>query len=613
LSDRALEELKHRLEQTETELLDARAEAKSARERRDSAETKRLRAELSNAHQTIAVREKEIVEAKAAADHAVKRTEELAVAVGKAEAVWKKDEAKRLAAAEARWSEQSAQVIADVSTKLQRSDAALAKAQAELKSSRDRRDDGEIRRLNGALAEVQAKLSQRNAELAESQTAADDALAGAHQEFERKLAQAKEEWSLQDAARLVEAKAEWKTHSDRLFKQATIRLEGAEAALAEARAAASTAQDRREGADLKRLRAEFATARENLAEREAELAEVKVAVGRERERNRGDVEAALVKAEETWKAGEAVRVAEIETRERERGARALAEAMGRLERTEAALSEIRVQRDTERERSMVALAETRTRLEKTESTLQDARNQIETMRDPTNETELARLRAELASVQVAINEREAELAEARTTARRSREEWNSRSKAAVMRARDEWRAEEDRRMEAARRQWEREAHLKGSIEFAPEMQTELPEEQKKDKRLALDITFASALAVLVVVGFTFYPQISSLVTGVPVSSPIGMKRATASMPPKSPAAPALPHAVVTASTAKLRASPSADAHVIATIARGFDVTLIGQSGSWMHVRIAGDAGKPPRDGWIHATSLKQTAAAPHKS
>jgi uncharacterized protein YgiM (DUF1202 family) len=63
----------------------------------------------------------------------------------------------------------------------------------------------------------------------------------------------------------------------------------------------------------------------------------------------------------------------------------------------------------------------------------------------------------------------------------------------------------------------------------------------------------------------------------------------------------------------LHESPSADAHVIATIARGIDVTLIGQSGNWMHVRIAGDAGNPPRNGWIHSTSLKQTAVTPHKS
>jgi len=578
----------------------------------ETAESRRLRAELSAAHQTIGLREKEIAEAKNAADQAVKRGEELAAALGKAEAAWMKDEAKRLAAAESRWSEQSTRIIADVSARLQRSEAALAKAQAEVKSAREKRDDSEARRLKAALADAEAKLSQRSAELAEMQTAADDTRARFSREFEHKLAQEKEEWAAQEAARLAEAKAEWKTQSDRLFKQATIRLEGAEAALAEARNAANAAQDRREGADLKRLRAEFAMTRENLADREAELAEAKVAVGRERERNRGDVEAALAKAEEGWKAAEAVRLAEVETRERERGARALAEAMGRLERTEAALNEIRVQRDTERERNMVALAETRARLEKTESTLQDARNNIEAMRDPAMEAEQARLRADLATLQVAIDERDAELAESRAAARRSREEWNTRIQAAVMRARDEWRVEEDRRMEAARRQWESDARLKGSIEFAPEMHEQSPGEEKTERRLAIDIVLASALAVLVVVGFTFYPQISSLVTGRPASSPIGMTKAVASVRPQPPVAPVLPHAVVTASAAKLRAGPSADAHVIATILRGSDVTLIGQSGSWMHVHVAID-GNPPRDGWIHAGSLKQISAAAHKS
>jgi hypothetical protein len=609
-SDRTVAELARRLEQTESELLDARAEGKSARERRDTAETKRLRAELSTALQTISAREKEIAAAKAAADQSVKRAEELAVTVSKAEAVWKKEEAKRLAAAEARWNEQSAQTVADVSTRLQRSEAALAKAQAELKSARDRRDDAELRRVNDALADTRTKLSQGEAELIRAQTAADDALAQAHQDFERKFAQAKEVWGVEEAARLVEAKSEWKTQSDRLFKQATIRMEGAEAALAEARATASTAQDRREGAELKRLRAEFATARETLADREAELAEAKVAASRERERNRGDVEAALAKAEESWKAAEAVRLAEVETRERERGQRALAEAMGRLERTEATLNETRVQLEGERERGVVALAETRTRLEKTESALQDARNRIESMRDPINETEVERLRSDLASLQVAIDDRDAELAEARATTRRSREEWNTRIQASVMRARDEWRAEEDRRMVAARRQWESDARLKGTVGFAAEMQAEPPEEQKKEKRLAIDIVLAAALAVLVVAGFSFYPQISSLLTGVPVGSPIGMTKAAASVRPQLPATPPLPQALITVSAAKLRASPSTDAHAIVTIARGFDVALLGQSGGWTHVRIAGKDGKAARDGWVRSTSLKQLPGAP---
>ena len=646
-SDRTVAELGNRLEETEAELAQARAEAQTARERRDTAETKRLRAELSIARETIAARENELAEAQSASDEAVRRAEQLAAAIGKAEAAWKKDEAKRLAAAETRWSEQSAQIIADVSAKLQRSEAALtkaqaelkstherhndsefrrlndalvdvsaklqrseaalAKAQAELKSSHERRDGAEMRRLKDALAEVQAKLAKRHAELAETQTAADNAVAAARQEFEHRLGQAKEEWAAEEAARLAEAKAEWKKHSDRLFKQATVRLEGAEAALAEARAAAGAAQDRREGADLKRLRTEFSEARAKLAEREAELAEAKVAVGRERERNRADVEAALAKAEENWKAAEVVRLAEIETREQERGARALAEATGRLERTEAALNEMRLQLEAERERGIVAIAETRTRLERTESALQDARNQIESMRDPANEVELSRLRSDLASFQVLIDERGAELAEARAAARRSREEWNMRIQAAVMRARDEWQEGEDRRMEAARRQWESDARIKGTIEFEPD-EFAGPQEDRKEGRLAKDIALAAALAVLVVAGFTFYPQISRLLTGTPAGAPIGMTKAVASVPPKPPAAPPLPQAVITASAVKLHAEPSAESHVITTVTHGLGVTLLGQTGNWMHIRIAGEGGKPAQDGWVHATSLKQTSA-----
>lgn len=610
LSDRALEDMKHRLEETENELLKARNEARASREQRDTTETKRLRAELSTALQTLAVREKEIAGAKSASDLAAKSVEELAVAVSTAEAAWKKDEAKRLAAAEARWSEQSAQVVADVSAKLQRSEAALAKAQAELKSAQARRDNDEIRRLNDALAQAQTKLSRRQAELAETQNAADDALAQAREEFEQRLARSKEEWAAQEATRLADAETEWKTQSDRLLKQANTRLESSEAALAEARKTATTAQDRRESAELKRLRTEFAEAREKLAERETQLAEAKVAAGRERERNRTDVEAALAKAEESWKAAETVRLAEVETCERERGARALAEATGRLERTEAALNETRVQLEAERERGMVALAETRTRLERTESVLQDARNRIESMRDPANETELERLRADLAALQVAIDERDAELAEIRANTRRTREDLNTRIQAAVMRARDEWRAEEDRRMDAAHRQWESDARLKGTIDFATGMASEPLEEQRKDKRLAIDIALAAALAVVVVVGVTFYPMISGLLTGTPGGSAIGMTKAAASVP--AAATPVLPHAVVTVSAAKLRTDPSTDSHVVATLMRGLDVTLVGQRGSWTNIRVAGENGQPARNGWVHTASLKQIQTAPQK-
>jgi hypothetical protein len=660
LSDRAVEEVKHRLDETENELLDARSELRAARERHDPAETKKLRAELSNAVQTIAVREKELGKAQAAADQAVAKAEELASAAGKAEAAWKKEEAKRLAAAERRWNEQSTQIIAnqadtrgeelaravgnaeaawkndeakrlaaaekqwreqsvqavaDVTAKLQHSEAALAKLHAELqetklRSTRNQRDDGEIRRLNEALAQSQARLSRRQAELAEIQTAADETLAQARRESDQKLAQAKEEWSTQEAVRLADAQAEWKAHSDRLFKQATIRLEGAEAALAEARAAAGTAQDRRESADLKRLRTEFSAARETLAERDAELAEARVAVSRERERNRDDVDAALAKAEESWKAAEEVHLSEVETRERERGGRALAEAMGRLERTEAALTETRGQLESERERGVVSLAETRSRLEKTESLLHDARNQIENMRDPANEAEIDRLRADLASSQIMVDERDAELADIRANARRSREDLNTRVQAAVMRARDEWQVDEHRRMEAAHRQWESDARLKGAIEFGPDLRPEQLDEQKKDKRLAIDIALAAALAVVVVVGVTFYPMIVGFVTGAPGGSSIGMTKAAAAVHPGTPASPALPHAVVSVSAVKLRVSPSADAHAVTTIMRGFDVTLLGQTGSWTHIRTGGEDGKTPSDGWVHTSSLKQISGTP---
>src|SRR5262249_15869302 len=173
------------------------------------------------------------------------------------------------------------------------------------------------------------------------------------------------------------------------------------------RAEASAARDRRDGAEFKRLRAEFAAASAKLADCEAQLAEAQLAAGRARERTRDEVEAAVAKAEESWKSAEGLRHSEIEPREGERGSRSLAEAMARLERTEAALTEANNELESQRERTAVQLAEVRARLERSETTLTEANERIETMRDPANESELRRLRNELANLQVAYTDREA--------------------------------------------------------------------------------------------------------------------------------------------------------------------------------------------------------------
>jgi hypothetical protein len=475
--------------------------------------------------------------------------------------------------------------------------------------TRDRQETAEMRRLSEALAEAQAKASGREAELAQARAAAQCASEEAQQELQTALARAKQDWETAEAARFADARAHWQEHADRQLRKATKKSEAAEAALAEARAETNTARDRRESAELRRLRSEFAAAREKLTEREAELAEAQLATGRARERAREEVEAALLTAEEAWKATEAVKIAQIETQERERGARPLAEAVARLERTESALKQARAQIETERERGVIAQAESTARLARSESALEEARTRIESLRDPVNETELLRLRSELAALQIAQSEHQAELSRVQAAARMARERSAERTKGALLRAEEIWRQEEAKRLDMARREWEGEARLGGAIGDGRESLSE-EAAPPRTNRLAMDSLLAVSLSVLVVVGVILYPRLSHLWMGAPSGTGIGMSKAAAAVHPGTPkpAYASAPPELVVMTAANLRAMPSGGSHILATLPRGAQVTPLEKHNSWVHVRLDSHDGKPARDGWVYSTSLKQAVA-----
>ncbi|HLY05172.1 MAG TPA: hypothetical protein VKR31_05440 [Rhizomicrobium sp.] len=582
-------------------------ETDAARERRHVAETRKLRAELEAAEAMLSERDRVLAEIKSDASDARKREAELRAALANAETSWRSSEASRLAVQkskwDAEWREEWQERIAALEDKLRKSDAALQEARAHSKTARDRRDTGDTRRLTEEISTLRAKLDGRDRELAAAAAEADKLRESARQQTDAALANARKEWETAESARFADAKAEWERHSSRVFKKAQIRLEAAEAALAEARAEASAARDRRDSAEFKRLRAEFAAASTKLADSEAQLAEAQLAAARARERTREEVEAAVAKAEEAWKASEALRESEIETRERERGARALAEAMARLERTEAALADARNELESERERAAVQLAEARARLERNETALTEATERIETMRDPANESELRRLRNELANLQVAYTDREAELTVIQTTMRKARERSADQTRAAVLKAEDEWRREEAKRLEAAKLNWERQAQFAAEMNAAPEGVSEATT-TKRANRLLLDTALAIGLAVVVVLGFTFYWR--TPVAGVP--------NASAALPPKpvhlAVSAPAqaagVPMTIGTA-VARLRAEPDMKGATLSTLRRGVQVSLLERRGNWARVHLDSSAGKPARDGWIFAASLRAAA------
>src|SRR5205085_11669361 len=128
------------------------------------------------------------------------------------------------------------------------------------KLAHDSRDPGETRRVAEEINTLKASVERRELELTEATIEANDLRESAKRRTDVALVEARKEWEAAEAARFAEAKAEWERHSNRVFKKAQIRLEAAELALAEARAEASASRDRRDTAEFRRLRAEFAAA-----------------------------------------------------------------------------------------------------------------------------------------------------------------------------------------------------------------------------------------------------------------------------------------------------------------------------------------------------------------
>jgi hypothetical protein len=323
------------------------------------------------------------------------------------------------------------------------------------------------------------------------------------------------------------------------------------------------------------------------------------------------VEAAVAKAEEAWKSSQVLDHSEIETRERERGARALTEGMARLERTEAALAEAKSELEIERERTAVQLAETTARFEKAQTALAEANGRIKTMRDPANEAELHRLRNEIANLQVAQTDREAELALALAAARKARERGADQARAAVLKAEDDWRREEERRLEAAKLDWERQARFAAEMAGVPEGVSE-SSATKRTNRLFVDSVLVVAFAAAVVLGLTIYwrgpAEGLSNTSAAPPSTPIQHPTSVAAQSPVSSVTATNPvsQAMVTTLIARVRTAPATSASVAGTLGRGVQVSLLERRGQWVRVHVDSQGGKPGLDGWIFVASLHQS-------
>jgi len=558
-----------RLEKVEAALAEARAEAKATRERRDSSETRRLRSELEEARAALAERETRLTEAQSSASRDIERARrESELALSKAEAEWKAAEAERFDAAQAKWQDQLAEALSEVTSRLQKSEAALSDLRAQAKAASERRETAELRRLRAEVTAAQATLAARDAEMAELQLAGDEVSERVREETQAALLNAENAWKMGEASRLAANEAKLKEKFARELAMSAARADRAEADLSALRTEAKTARDRNDTTEIRQLRTEFATTRAALAEREAQLAESQLAASRARELARTEAEAALSKAQEAWKASQAIRLAELETRERERSAVAMAEAMARLKRTETALGE--------------------------------ARTQIETMRDPANDAELGRVRAELAAMQNSQSERDAELAQARAEVRKARDRWTEQSRAQLQRAEEAWRVEEAGRLEAARREWARDARLEGTADESSQVPADSLH-SPSIRRWALGGTLVAALAVSIVLLISYPRLFTPQTSGPAIESAGGAATARPPLPNPLPTTEAV--AEVNVSSAKLRSAPSSSSDVVIKLPRGTKLSVLERRGSWAHVRTAGDSGASTRDGWIFSSFL----------
>jgi hypothetical protein len=343
--------------------------------------------------------------------------------------------------------------------------------------------DSELARLRDELAAIHAVLSERDTELAQAKSAAEEGRKSATADAQAALQKAEAAWKAGEAVRLAAIEAKGREQSARALAETTSKVARAEAALAAAQSAAEQA------------RQSAAT----------------------------EAQAALQKTEASWKAGEAQRLAAAEAQWREQSARALAEATSRVERAEAALAEARAQpqsardpgkdaelvrlrdelaairaaftkRDTElaearsaaeqarksaatemqaalqkaeanakageavrlaaaeanwREQSARALAEATSRIERAEAALAKTHAQSQPARDPSEAVELKRLRDELAVARATLSKSEADLAEARSAAEQARKSVPAEVRAALAKAEANWKSGEAQRLAAA--------------------------------------------------------------------------------------------------------------------------------------------------------------------
>jgi hypothetical protein len=270
------------------------------------------------------------------------------------------------------------------------------------------------------LARAETRLrAEHDERIAELVAQAEGDIADVRESWRRE-AQSALAWKAAEEKRVAELEVQWR---EQLVARSAAEAEAAERATSE-----------KVEVELRGLRHALSDVRTKLAERDAQIAQLKIEVRKEGERLEQEKAAALADADEAYRTAEASRVAELQQSLRDEVAREAAELRARVERAEAQLLDARM--------------DSSSRVGRAEAEAAAARDSAE--------QRLAALTTQFAALNKALASRDRELSESRATADAQRRDAERTLADALERAETAFREDEAARLAAAKTEWRKE-------------------------------------------------------------------------------------------------------------------------------------------------------------
>jgi hypothetical protein len=279
------------------------------------------------------------------------------------------------------------------------------------------------------VARAEARLRTEHEErVAEIVAQAESDVADARENWRRE-AQAALAWKTAEEKRVAELEAQWR---EQLAAKST----------ADAEAAARAVSAKAEG-ELGGLRQALSDAKTKLAERDSEIAQVRVGLRKESEKHEQERAAALAEAQTIWRESETARLTELEKSLRDEAAQQAAELKSRVDRAEAQLLEARM--------------DSSSRIGRAEADAAAARDSAE--------QRLSSLTSQFATLNKTLAARDREVSELRATGEAQRRDSERALNDALERAETAFRQDEAARLAAAKNDWRKElSRAEASIE-----------------------------------------------------------------------------------------------------------------------------------------------------